>query len=244
MWLCVGLHLGVGTMGFPLLCLVALVDAPVATLFMMPFLTLLRVPAGLENMAGAVIVLSAVTNAIMVWKKKLNGWVALAGFALTLQGLHVATSDANFTAGIAILTVIGVLGPMVWLSVRFREGRVLLLALFLMAAGYSTPPTRDRGAAPGRQRGCAGDVGQDARPARAQAGKQMQPLERRPARQPDKEFFRAQRGSGCCSDPTTTSGCRPRARRTPATAVPSRGSGTSSTTCGCASRRARSCRWP
>src|SRR5262249_13517377 len=52
MWLCVGLHLGVGTMGFPLLCLVSMVDRPVAVLFMMPFLTLLRVPAGLENMAG------------------------------------------------------------------------------------------------------------------------------------------------------------------------------------------------
>jgi hypothetical protein len=73
MWLCVGLHLGVGTMGAPLLLLVYLVDRPVALLFLMPFFTLLRVPAGLEHMAGAVIVLSAITAAILVWKRKLEG---------------------------------------------------------------------------------------------------------------------------------------------------------------------------
>ncbi len=138
MWLCVGLHLGVGIMGAPLIVLVFLVDRPVAFLFLMPFLTLLRVPAGLEHMAGAVILLSAITSATLAWRKKLNGWVALAGAAFSLPGLGVASSDANFTPGLALLTLAAVVGPMVWLARRHREGRVLLLALFLMVAGYST----------------------------------------------------------------------------------------------------------
>jgi hypothetical protein len=86
MWLCVGLHLGVGIMGAPLLLLVFLVDRSVAALFLMPFLTLLRVPAGLEKMAGAIIVLSAATMTVMAARKKLNGWVVLAGVALSLPG--------------------------------------------------------------------------------------------------------------------------------------------------------------
>ncbi len=138
MWLCVGLHLGVGVMGAPLFVLVFLVDRPVAFLFLMPFLTLLRVPAGLEHMAGAVILLSAITSATMAWRKKLNGWVALAGAVFSLPGLGVASSDANFTPGLALLTLAAVVGPMVWLARRHREGRVLLLAMFLMIAGYST----------------------------------------------------------------------------------------------------------
>src|SRR6185436_7296705 len=60
------------------------------------------------------------------------------GFLLTLPGLHVASSDANFVPWIAAFTVLGVVGPLAWLAVGHREGRVLLLALFLMVAGYST----------------------------------------------------------------------------------------------------------
>ena len=139
MWLSVGLHLGVGTMGAPLLLLVFLVDRPVSALFLMPFLTLLRVPAGLENTAGAIILLSAATVAVMVWKKKLNGWVALSGVGLSFIGLRPAMSDANFTMATAAATFVGVVGPMAWLALTGRrEGRVMLLALFLMVAGYST----------------------------------------------------------------------------------------------------------
>jgi len=138
MWLCVGLHLGVGIMGAPLFLLVFLVDRSVAVLFLMPFLSLLRVPAGLEMMAGAIIVLSGITLAVLAWRKKVNGWVALAGIAGSLPGLGVANSDANFTPQIALLTVVAVVGPMVWMARSQREGRVLLLALFLMVAGYST----------------------------------------------------------------------------------------------------------
>ena len=138
MWLCVGLHLGVGIMGLPLIVLVFLVDAPVGVLFMVPFLSLLRVPAGLENMAGAVILLSIVTSFVMAWKGKLNGWVALAGAVLSIPGLMASFSDAPFTADRALLTVLAVVGPMVVLALRHREGRVLLLSLFLMVVGYST----------------------------------------------------------------------------------------------------------
>ena len=138
MWLCVGLHLGVGIMGLPLFVFLLFVDRTIALLFLMPFLSLLRVPAGLEKMAGAVIMLSLATAAGMVWKKKLNGWVVLGAAALALPGLQASYSDANFSMQTAILTTLAVIGPMVWLARGHREGRVLLLSLFLMLAGYST----------------------------------------------------------------------------------------------------------
>ena len=65
MWLCVGLHLGVGIMGLPLIVLVWLVDRRVALVFAMPFMSVLRVTVGLERMAGAVLVLSVVTFTIV-----------------------------------------------------------------------------------------------------------------------------------------------------------------------------------
>jgi tetratricopeptide (TPR) repeat protein len=194
MWLCVGLHLGVGIMGAPLLVLVFLVDRPVGFLFLMPFLTLLRVPAGLEQMAGSVIVLSAVTAAVMAWRRKLNGWIALGGAAASLPGLGVASSDANFTPQIAFLTVLAVIGPMVWLARRHHEGRVLLLALFLMVAGYSThlylPIRAAQRPAVNEGAPATWDKMRDLLE-RKQYG-EMNPLERRAplGTQLDKEFFR------------------------------------------------------
>ena len=138
MWLSVGLHLGVGIMGIPLIVLVFLVDRHVAVLFLMPFLSLIRVPWGLEKTAGAVILLSIATNAVMSWRKKLGGLVVLVGAAATIPGLIAAYSDANFTPGVALLTAVAVIGPMLWLARGHREGRVLLLSLFLMVVGYST----------------------------------------------------------------------------------------------------------
>jgi hypothetical protein len=222
MWLCVGLHLGVGTMGAPLLLLVALVDRPVALLFVMPFLTLLRVPAGLEHMAGAVIVLSAITAFVLVWKRKLEGWVAIAGAAVSIPGFMAANSDTNFTPFSATATAVGVIGPMAWMAFKGqREGRVLLLALFLMVVGYSTHlylPIR-----------AAQHPGVNAAP--------------RSARSSTRSSSATCAGSGSWSDRTTTTGCRRRAARTPGTRGRARGSGTSSTTCGSCSRRGRSCRW-
>ena len=60
MWLCVGLHLGVGMMGLPLLVLAWLVDRQVALLFFMPLLSVLFVTWGFERTAGGVIALSMV----------------------------------------------------------------------------------------------------------------------------------------------------------------------------------------
>lgn len=138
MWLSVGLHLGVGVMGAPLLVLVAFVDWKVAMLFAMPFLSLLRVPAGLEKMAGAVLLLGIVQNVWFGMDRKLPGWLVLASGAAALWGLSYAATDANFTPLAAIASVASLVVPWLWMGRKHREGRVLLLALFLMVAGYST----------------------------------------------------------------------------------------------------------
>jgi hypothetical protein len=145
MWLSVGLHLGVGTMGAPLLLLAFLVDRPVAALFLMPFFTLLRVPAGLEHMAGAVIVLSAITAAILVVEAEARGLGRRAA-ALARSRAHGRDSDANFTPFSAVAPPSASSGR--WRGWRSgpREGRVLLLALFLMAA--ATPRTSTCRSAP------------------------------------------------------------------------------------------------
>ena len=138
MWLCVGLHLGVGIMGIPLIVLVFLVDRDVAVLFAMPFLSLLAVTMGLERMAGAVILLSTVTFMIYAFRGKLNGWAAGAGALLALWGIKVSFGDEDFTALTATVAAAAVLVPLVALALRRREGRVIGLCLLLMAAGYST----------------------------------------------------------------------------------------------------------
>ncbi|MCC6350596.1 MAG: DUF2723 domain-containing protein [Candidatus Eisenbacteria bacterium] len=138
MWLSVGLHLGVGVMGAPLIVLVAFVDWKVAILFAMPFLSLLRVPAGLEKMAGAVLVLGIAQIVWFGFQRKLPGWLVLLSAAAGLWGVRYAASDANFTPAAALASVASLVVPWLWMSRRHREGRVLLLALFLMVAGYST----------------------------------------------------------------------------------------------------------
>src|SRR5207247_875752 len=93
MWLSVGLHLGVGIMGLPLIALVALVDRRAALVFVMPFLSVLLVTMGLERLAGGVIVLSALVFFVFTAQKKLNGWVTLAATAAALVGIDVAFTD-------------------------------------------------------------------------------------------------------------------------------------------------------
>jgi len=138
MWLSVGLHLGVGVMGAALIVLVAMVDWKVALLFSMPLLSILRVPAGMEKMAGAVLLLSIVTYLWFMMQKKLPGWVVGASAIGCGIGLYYANSDANFTTAAALVAALAVLGPLVYMAPKHREGRILLLALFLMIAGYST----------------------------------------------------------------------------------------------------------
>jgi hypothetical protein len=55
-----------------------------------------------------------------------------------LWGVNYASTDANFTPLAAVVSVASLLVPWVWVARRHREGRVLLLSLFLMVAGYST----------------------------------------------------------------------------------------------------------
>ena len=68
MWLSVGLMLGVGMMGLPLLVLLLLVDRRVFVLFAMPMASVLGVTYGLEKMAG--IVLIAVDPGVLVLRRR------------------------------------------------------------------------------------------------------------------------------------------------------------------------------
>ncbi len=138
MWLCVGLHLGVGIMGLPLILLVWLVDRRAALVFAMPLLSVLAVTAGLERMAGAVLMLSMVVFTVMAAKKQLDGRVWLASTGAGLYGLYFAFGDRDFTYPAAAIAVAALLVPLALLAKRSREGRILALALFLMMAGYST----------------------------------------------------------------------------------------------------------
>ena len=138
MWLCVGLHLGVGIMGFPLFLLALLVDRRIALIFLMPFISVMTVSMGLEKMAGWILAFSMVTFLIYASQKKLEGWVALASAAASLFGIAVAFGDQDFTPGTAFIAVASLLVPLGLLARRTREGRVLALALLMMIAGYST----------------------------------------------------------------------------------------------------------
>jgi tetratricopeptide (TPR) repeat protein len=138
MWLSVGLHLGVGVMGAPLLVLVAMVDWRVAMIFAMPFVALLRVPAGLEHMAGAILIIAAIQNIWFASERKLPGWMLMVNLVGSAVGVYYAEGSANFTLAGAIIAAIGLFAPYAWLARKHREGRILLLILGLMVLGYST----------------------------------------------------------------------------------------------------------
>jgi Flp pilus assembly protein TadD len=138
MWLCVGLHLGVGIMGLPLMILAWLVDRRIALVFAMPFLSLLLVTMGLERMAGGVLLLGTVTFLVFASQRKIEPWVAWSAAAAALLGMIVAFGDRDFTPGTALLSLAAVGVPLVLLARRAREGRILALALLLMVVGYST----------------------------------------------------------------------------------------------------------
>jgi len=138
MWLCVGLHLSVAMMGFPLVVLVWLVDQRAAVALSMPLITVLTVTFGLERMIGVILVLSALTYFIYYTQKKLPFWGWAAGAACSAYGIYPAFSDANFTPVSAAIAAIGVLGPLVIMFKKVREARVIALAIGLMVVGYST----------------------------------------------------------------------------------------------------------
>jgi len=138
MWLSVGLHLGVGLMGLPLLALVWLVDRRAGIVFTMPCLTMMLVTMGLEKLAGGVILLSLVTFGIYASQRKLESWVFWTSLVPGCVGLYYAYSDRDFTVTTAIIAAASVIGPMLLLARRSKEGKILALALALMAVGYST----------------------------------------------------------------------------------------------------------
>jgi len=138
MWLCVGLHLGVGIMGLPLILLVWLVDRKVALLFAMPFLSVLAVVKGLEYMAGGVIALTYAVLTVFTVRKQINGWVWFLCLGGTIYGLFIAFGDRDFAWPSALVALASVGIPLAMLARRTREGKLIALALFLMIAGYST----------------------------------------------------------------------------------------------------------
>jgi Flp pilus assembly protein TadD len=138
MWLCVGLHLGVGMMGLPLLVLTLLVDRKVAILLAMPFLSVLLVTWGLERMAGGVLLGTTALTLYFVSKRRIPGLLGYASAACSAYGTYVGMSDVDFSASSATVSVLSVLVPMTLLARKGREGRVILLALILMTVGYST----------------------------------------------------------------------------------------------------------
>jgi Protein of unknown function (DUF2723)/Tetratricopeptide repeat len=139
MWLCVGLHLGVGIIGLPLFLLVLLVDRRAALVFAMPLLSVLIVTSGLERVAGVIMILSSVTMIALASRGKLNPVLAWAcGLIAAWMSFTVAFADRPFTPGSAFVALASVLVPMTLMAFRTREGRILALSLMLMAAGYST----------------------------------------------------------------------------------------------------------
>jgi hypothetical protein len=138
MWLSVGLMLGVGMMGLPLMVLLWLVDRRVAVLFALPMLSVLGVTFGLEKMVGLVLGLAVGVYWYYAWERKLSGWVALLATAGALVGLYYALGRVAFTPLAAWVTVLAVVVPAGVLARRHREGRILALALLLMVVGYST----------------------------------------------------------------------------------------------------------
>ncbi|MBI1798713.1 MAG: DUF2723 domain-containing protein [Candidatus Eisenbacteria bacterium] len=138
MWLSVGLSLGVGMMGLPLILMVALVDRKVAVMLAMPLISVLGVTYGLERMIGIVLVLSMVTFFAYAWQKKLPWWAWLTSAACGGFGLIPAFGNTNFDLGSGALTSIAIALPLAVMWPKAREARVIALALFLMVAGYST----------------------------------------------------------------------------------------------------------
>jgi len=138
MWLCVGLHLGVGIMGLPLMVLVWMVDRKAALVFAMPLLSVLLVTMGLERMAGGVMLLSTVTFLAYAAQRKIDSRIAWASAAASLIGMFVAFSDRDFTPFTAVVALASVMIPLFFLARSSREGKIIALALLLMGVGYST----------------------------------------------------------------------------------------------------------
>lgn len=138
MWVCVGLHLGVGMMGLPLIVFVWLVDRRAALVFAMPFVSVLGVTFGMEFMAGIVMVLSILVFGVYAYQGKIPWLVWIAAAVIACFCLQPAFTDKPFTPNTAALAALAVGLPLFFLARRTREGRIIALALALMFLGYST----------------------------------------------------------------------------------------------------------
>jgi Flp pilus assembly protein TadD len=138
MWVCVGLHLGVGMMGLPLIVLVWLVDRPVALAFSMPFVSVLGVTYGMEYMSGIVVLLSLLVFGVYAYQGRLSWWVWIASAAIAAYFLGQAFRDIPFTFFTATTAVVAVALPLVFLTRRSKAGGIIAVALVLMVLGFST----------------------------------------------------------------------------------------------------------
>jgi hypothetical protein len=137
MWLSVGVHLGVGMMGLPLVLLVALVDRKVAVMLTMPIISVLGVTYGMERMIGIMLVLSVLSYAVYAVQRKLPAWAWLVSFVCACIALVPAFTDANFTFLTGTLAALALALPLLVMW-KLRDARIIALALMLMVIGYST----------------------------------------------------------------------------------------------------------
>ncbi len=138
LWLSVGLHLGVGIMGFPLILLVWLVDRRASVVYLMPFMTVMLVTMGMERMVGAVLGLSMFSFFVWTMQGKLKGWVLALAAVGGAIGVYIGFSDVNFSLPTALIALASIVVPLVLLARRSQEGKILALAVALMVIGYST----------------------------------------------------------------------------------------------------------
>ena len=138
MWLSVGLHLGVGMMGLPLMLLVALVDRKVAVMLAMPILSVLGVTYGMERMIGIMLVLSVVTYAVYAIQKRLPAWAWAISAVCGIIALIPAFGSSNFDLVTGTIAAVALLMPLAVMWPKAREARVIALAFALIVVGYST----------------------------------------------------------------------------------------------------------
>src|SRR5262245_22032029 len=120
MWVSVGMHLGVGMMGLPLMMLVWRVDRRAALLFAMPVLSVLGVTYGLELMAGIILVLSVIVFGFYACQGKLPWGVWLVSAGIALVSARPAFTDVAFTPMTAMLAAVGLGLPLAFLAMRHR----------------------------------------------------------------------------------------------------------------------------
>jgi tetratricopeptide (TPR) repeat protein len=114
------------------------VDRRAAVVFAMPFISVLGVVWGLEKMVGIVLLLSTITFLVYAAQRKLDWIVWLGSTVAAVWGMIPAFGDANFSWGTGAVAAASIAVPLTMLARRTREGRVIALALALMAVGYST----------------------------------------------------------------------------------------------------------